>query len=162
MMSLRPLSLVALVACAEQTPMQPVVEPLPTPPPTAAETAKPKPTNDGVGTPVVLPSGLEYEDLRAGTGAVAQAGRDVVVHYIGKLEDGTVFDTSRKRGIPFTFHLGTGMVIKGWDEGIAGMREGQVRRLRMPPDLAYGQRGRPPIIPADATLTFEIELLEVR
>lgn len=111
----------------------------------------------------MLPSGLEYEDLRAGTGAVAQAGHEVTVHYVGTLENGRMFDSSRKHSrAPFVFRLGVGQVIKGWDEGIEGMQVGQVRRLRIPSDLAYGPNGRPPMIPPGATLIFDVELLEVR
>ncbi len=111
---------------------------------------------------MVLPSGLEMQDLRMGTGAEAHAGDTVTVHYVGTLLDGTKFDSSRSRGTPFTVRIGAGRVIKGWDEGVVGMRVGQVRVLKIPPDLGYGQRGAPPSIPADATLVFEIELLGVQ
>ncbi len=111
----------------------------------------------------VLPSGLQIEDTNVGTGVEeAQAGQTIVVHYVGKLLDGTVFDSSRQRNSPFTFRLGAGRVIKGWDEGVVGMRVGQLRVLRIPPHLAYGQRGAPPSIPPNATLLFDIELLEIR
>jgi len=109
----------------------------------------------------VLPSGLEIEDVRVGTGAWAQDGNEVVVHYVGRLVDGKEFDSSRHRKQPFVFRLGAGRVIKGWDEGIVGMREGQLRRLIIPPDLAYGPNGHPPVIPENATLIFDVELLEV-
>jgi FKBP-type peptidyl-prolyl cis-trans isomerase FkpA len=104
---------------------------------------------------------LRYTDLECGDGDEAIGGTTVTVHYVGTLEDGTVFDSTRDDGQPFSFLLGAGDVIPGWDEGIAGMRVGGVRRLVIPPDLAYGEGGFPPAIPPDATLTFEVELLEV-
>jgi FKBP-type peptidyl-prolyl cis-trans isomerase len=109
----------------------------------------------------VLPSGLEMQDLRAGTGAEAHVGDTVKTHYVGTLLDGTKFDSSRSRGTPIVVRIGVGQVIKGWDEGIVGMRVGQVRVLKIPPDLAYGRAGSPPVIPPNATLVFEIELLDV-
>ncbi len=105
--------------------------------------------------------GLKIEDLKTGTGAEASPGHTVSVHYTGWLTDGRKFDSSRDRGRPFSFLLGAGHVIKGWDQGVAGMRVGGVRRLTIPPDLAYGQRAVGPI-PAGATLVFEIELLDVQ
>ena len=109
----------------------------------------------------VTPSGLQIEQTRQGHGNLATRGHHIVVHYVGTLVDGQQFDTSRGRG-PFEFILGSGQVIKGWDEGVEGMREGEVRRLTVPPELAYGDRGHPPKIPARSTLIFEIELLEVK
>ena len=105
---------------------------------------------------------LQIEDLRAGDGAEAKAGNTVAVHYVGTFPDGKKFDSSRDRGSPFTFKLGAGNVIKGWDQGVAGMRVGQLRKLTVPSHLAYGDRGFPPVIPAGATLVFEVELLDVR
>jgi peptidylprolyl isomerase len=105
-------------------------------------------------------SGLRITDLVEGEGAEAVPGRNVVVHYRGTLENGKEFDSSYGRG-PFTFPLGGGRVIQGWDEGVAGMKVGGKRRLVIPPDLAYGSRGAGGIIPPDATLIFEVELLEV-
>lgn len=105
---------------------------------------------------------LQIEDLRPGTGAEAQAGKRVTVHYVGTLTDGSKFDSSRDRGEGFTFKLGAGQVIKGWDQGVAGMKVGQIRKLTIPPELGYGARGYPPIIPPSATLVFEVELLEVK
>lgn len=105
-------------------------------------------------------SGLQYQDLAVGEGAEAQPGSPVTVHYTGWLEDGTEFDSSLDSGQPFQFVLGQGGVIPGWDEGVAGMKEGGKRRLVIPSDLAYGPQGYGPI-PPDATLTFEVELLEV-
>jgi FKBP-type peptidyl-prolyl cis-trans isomerase len=106
-------------------------------------------------------SGLKYQDLVVGTGAEAVAGKSVSVHYTGWLEDGTQFDTS-VGGQPFTFTLGAGQVIPGWDEGVAGMKVGGKRKLVIPPELGYGAQGYPPVIPANATLTFEVELLDVK
>ena len=107
-------------------------------------------------------SDLQIENIRPGTGAEARAGTQVTVHYVGTLTNGTKFDSSRDRGEGFRFKLGAGQVIKGWDQGVAGMRVGEVRRLTIPPDLAYGARGFPPVIPPHSTLVFEVELLEVR
>ena len=108
------------------------------------------------------PSGLQYEDLKVGTGASPQKGQTAVVHYTGTLADGKVFDSSKTRGEPFSFALGRGQVIKGWDEGVATMKVGGTRKLVIPPDLAYGASGAGGVIPPNATLTFEVELLEVR
>jgi FKBP-type peptidyl-prolyl cis-trans isomerase FkpA len=106
--------------------------------------------------------GLQIEDLRPGTGDEARAGKRVTVHYVGTLTDGSKFDSSRDRGEGFTFKLGAGQVIKGWDQGVAGMKVGQLRKLTIPPELGYGERGYPPVIPPSATLVFEVELLEVK
>ena len=104
---------------------------------------------------------LQIEDLRPGTGAEATAGANVTVHYVGTLTTGTKFDSSRDRGKGFSFELGRGQVIKGWDQGVAGMKIGGMRKLTIPPDLAYGERGFPPVIPPGSTLVFEVELLGV-
>lgn len=104
---------------------------------------------------------LKSEDLVVGSGALAESGRKVSVHYTGTLTDGSKFDSSLDRGRPFSFVLGAGSVIKGWDQGVLGMKVGGKRRLTIGPDLAYGARGFPPVIPANATLIFEIELLDV-
>ncbi len=103
----------------------------------------------------------EIEALVVGTGPEATRGRTVVVHYTGRLTDGTQFDSS-VGGTPFSFRLGAGEVIEGWDRGFAGMKVGGRRRLTLPPELAYGARGAPPDIPPNATLVFEVELLGVR
>jgi FKBP-type peptidyl-prolyl cis-trans isomerase len=104
---------------------------------------------------------LKVEDLVQGTGDEAVTGKKVSVHYTGTLTDGSKFDSSLDRGRPFDFPLGGGRVIKGWDQGVAGMKVGGKRRLTIPPELAYGERGFPPVIPPNSTLVFEIELLGV-
>jgi FKBP-type peptidyl-prolyl cis-trans isomerase len=114
------------------------------------------------GPGVTTPSGLQYWDIKVGTGAVAENGMRVVVHYTGWLTNGKKFDSSVERYRPFVFRLGAGKVIKGWDEGVAGMKAGGKRQLRIPPELGYGSRGAPPDIPPDATLVFDVELLEVK
>ncbi|HEY3356658.1 MAG TPA: FKBP-type peptidyl-prolyl cis-trans isomerase [Polyangia bacterium] len=105
---------------------------------------------------------LKIEELQVGTGVEAVVGKTVDVHYTGWLTDGTKFDSSVDRGKPFSFRLGGGQVIKGWDQGVAGMKVGGKRRLTIPSDLAYGDRGFPGAIPPGATLVFEVELLGVR
>ncbi len=104
---------------------------------------------------------LEIDNIREGTGAEAQPGKRVTVHYVGTLTNGKKFDSSRDRGKGFSFRLGAGEVIKGWDQGVTGMRVGEVRKLTIPAHLAYGDRGFPPVIPPNSTLVFEVELLEV-
>lgn len=104
---------------------------------------------------------LQIEDLRVGDGEEAKAGANVTVHYVGTLTDGKKFDSSRDRGQGFVFRLGAGKVIKGWDQGVAGMKVGGLRRLTIPPSLGYGERGFPPVIPPASTLVFEVELLGV-
>jgi peptidylprolyl isomerase len=110
---------------------------------------------------ITTSTGLQYVDVVEGTGATPQAGQTVVVHYTGTLEDGSKFDSSRDRGQPFKFPLGAGRVIKGWDEGIATMKIGGRRTLIIPPDLGYGARGAGGVIPPNATLLFDVELLGV-
>lgn len=108
-----------------------------------------------------LPSGLVFEDLIVGDGATADSGSTVTMHYTGWLTDGTQFDSSVDRGQPFVFRLGAGQVISGWDQGVQGMRIGGKRKLTIPPDLGYGTRGAGGVIPANATLIFDVELLGV-
>ncbi len=114
------------------------------------------------GKVVTTESGLQYVDVVPGDGQEAKSGDDVVVHYTGTLTDGTKFDSSKDRNDPFSFPLGAGQVIKGWDEGVAGMKVGGTRQLIIPPDLGYGARGAGGVIPPNATLNFDVELLEVK
>ncbi len=111
---------------------------------------------------VTTTSGLQYEDQVVGTGVEAKAGNTVDVHYTGTLKDGKKFDSSLDHGKPFSFKLGAGQVIKGWDEGVAGMKIGGKRKLVIPSALAYGKRGAGGAIPPDAELTFVVELLQVK
>jgi len=115
-----------------------------------------------VGAETTTASGLKYVDTLEGTGASPQVGQTVSVNYTGRLENGTKFDSSFDHGTPFEFRIGTGSVIKGWDEGLMSMKIGGKRKLIIPPALAYGAAGRPPTIPANSTLIFEIELLSVK
>jgi FKBP-type peptidyl-prolyl cis-trans isomerase FkpA len=112
-------------------------------------------------TELISDSGLKYQDQVEGNGATPQTGQAVTVHYTGWLTDGTQFDSSRDRSEPFTFRLGVGQVIRGWDEDVAGMKVGGKRRLTIPPQLGYGARGAGGVIPPHATLVFEVELLEL-
>ena len=131
---------------------------------TTGKEEKPVPTQEQAKEPpkeVTLPSGLRYTDLAPGEGEPAKAGDVVEVHYTGWLTDGKKFDSSRDRNVPFRFRLGAGMVIKGWDEGVAGMKRGGKRRLIIPSALGYGKRGAGDVIPPDADLVFEVELLGI-
>ena len=120
------------------------------------------PAGGSGGSEVTTPSGLKYTDVKVGTGAEAKAGQRVTVHYTGTLTDGKKFDSSKDRNQPFVFGLGAGQVIKGWDEGVAGMKVGGVRKLTIPADLGYGARGAGGVIPPNATLLFEVELLDAK
>lgn len=104
---------------------------------------------------------LVSEDLKVGTGKEAVRGKKVTVHYVGTLTTGSKFDSSRDRGEGFSFALGAGQVIQGWDQGVAGMKVGGLRKLTIPPEMGYGKMGYPPVIPPNSTLVFEVELLDV-
>jgi FKBP-type peptidyl-prolyl cis-trans isomerase len=129
----------------------------------AAQDSKPTAQNQSEGKTVTTDSGLQYVDLKVGTGATAKKGDTVEVHYTGWLKDGKKFDSSVDRGQPFSFPLGASRVIKGWDEGVAGMKVGGKRKLIIPAKLGYGERGTPDgTIPPNAELTFEVELLKIK
>jgi FKBP-type peptidyl-prolyl cis-trans isomerase len=130
--------------------------------PAFAEQEKGRSDAAATGREVVNPSGLRYLDLRPGQGDEAQLGKIVEVHYIGWLDDGTRFDSSRDDDRPFTFRLGAGDAIKGWDEGLVGMKVGGKRKLTIPPDLGFGKQGVGNVVPPDAVLYYEFELLGVR
>jgi FKBP-type peptidyl-prolyl cis-trans isomerase len=132
----------------------------PTPTPTAGPASPPKVT----GTPVTLPDGLQYIDLQVGCGPAAKNGSNITVEYTGWLQSsGKKFDSSYDRkGSPFSFPLGQGQVIKGWDEGLVGMQQGGIRRLIIPAALAYGAQGYPPTIPANANLVFDVMMVSVK
>lgn len=136
---------------------------------TAAPAGENKPAGAGSGPAKVdekkyktTATGLKYAVLKPGNGAEAKNGQTVAVHYTGWLKDGTKFDSSRDRGEPIRFPLGTGGVIPGWDEGIKGMKVGEQRQLVIPPKLGYGEGGSPPVIPPNATLVFDVELVETQ
>jgi peptidylprolyl isomerase len=132
----------------------------PTPTPSATQVQGGPPAVSG--EPTVTTSGLQFIDIKVGTGASPQTGQTVEVHYTGWLADGTKFDSSRDRGLPFSFAIGTGQVIPGWDEGVASMKVGGQRRLIIPPELGYGAQGYPGVIPANAQLIFDVELLSIK
>ena len=132
----------------------------PTPTPKAGPASPPQVT----GTPVTLPDGLQYIDLQVGCGPAAKTGSNVTVQYTGWLQSsGKKFDSSYDRkASPFSFPLGQGQVIKGWDEGLVGMQQGGIRRLIIPASLAYGAQGNPPVIPPNATLIFDVQMIQVK
>jgi len=115
-----------------------------------------------MGEEITTPSGLKYVDLVIGTGESPKPGQKVSVHYTGTLENGAKFDSSVDRGQPFVFPIGEGRVIKGWDEGVMTMKTGGKRKLIVPPDLGYGAKGAGGVIPPNATLIFEVELLGLK
>lgn len=137
-----------------------------TPAPAAKPAAAPATAPAAASKVVTTSSGLKYEDVKVGTGAEAKSGQNVNVHYTGWLwvdgKRGNKFDSSKDRGQPFSFPLGGGRVIKGWDEGVAGMKIGGTRILTIPPAIGYGDRGAGNVIPPGATLQFEVELLGVQ
>lgn len=126
--------------------------------PAETKTSEPVADENGVYT---TESGLKYEKLESGDGAQPQTGQTVMVHYTGMLEDGTVFDSSRERNRPFSFRIGVGQVIRGWDEGVGMMHVGDRWKLIIPPELGYGERGAGGVIPPNATLIFDVELLRI-
>ena len=146
------LTLGAVTACGPET--APPAAP-------AASASQSTTTQNTEGTTVKTASGLEYTEIKAGDGPAPKAGDIVSVHYTGKLTDGKKFDSSVDRGQPFQFPLGAGRVIKGWDEGIALMKKGGKAILTIPPELGYGSRGAGGVIPPNATLVFEVELVDI-
>ncbi len=152
---------VPLVACGDGEEAGPAETPAATPAETPAT-----PVEDGPpevsGEPTVTESGLQFIDIEVGTGDAPQSGQTVEVHYTGWLTDGTKFDSSIDRGEPFSFTIGTGQVIDGWDEGVASMNVGGKRRLIIPPELGYGETGYPGVIPANTQIIFDVELLAIK
>lgn len=139
----------------------------PTPQASPTPASPPGPATNGGkmatgGKMTTTASGLKYQDTKVGTGAVAKTGQTVQVHYTGTLTNGTKFDSSRDQNKPFTFTIDGGQVIKGWDEGVQGMKVGGRRRLTVPPDLGYGAAGAGGVIPPNATLVFDVELLGIQ
>jgi FKBP-type peptidyl-prolyl cis-trans isomerase len=159
-MTLRTPVLVTLLVlgCQERVP-EPVSTPMASPAPApSASSPTPAPAAASSGAAV---TSLIKEEKKVGTGPSAATGDTVRVHYTGTLMDGTKFDSSRDRNEPFEFTLGAGMEIKGWDEGVPGMKKGGQRKLTIPSDKGYGKRGSPPKIPPDAPLVFDVELVEI-
>jgi FKBP-type peptidyl-prolyl cis-trans isomerase len=157
----------AVTACDSLTrPPEPVPVSIATTTAASASASASAPASAAPSAPAAAPAPdanakLVSTDVVVGKGATAKTGSKVSVHYVGTLTDGKEFDSSRKRGKPFVFTLGQGAVIRGWDQGVVGMKVGGKRKLVIPSALAYGPQGRPPVIPPNATLNFEIELVEV-
>ncbi len=149
---------VPLIACGDGEEAGPAETPAATPEVTPVEGGPPEVS----GEPTTTESGLQFIDIEVGTGDSPQSGQTIEVHYTGWLTDGTKFDSSVDRGQPFSFVIGVRQVIAGWDEGVASMKVGGERRLILPPELAYGERGSPPVIPANAQLIFDVELLGIK
>jgi FKBP-type peptidyl-prolyl cis-trans isomerase FkpA len=155
------LALIALAGCQQGKSGEST--PSPSTSSTTQQPAQPAAPQATAAREVTMPSGLKYQDLVVGNGAMAEEGTQVMVNYTGWLTDGTKFDSSLDPGrTPLPFTIGAGMVIRGWDEGVKGMRVGGKRKLTIPADLAYGERGYPPVIPANSTLVFEVEFVSVK
>ncbi|MBI4864830.1 MAG: FKBP-type peptidyl-prolyl cis-trans isomerase [Candidatus Riflebacteria bacterium] len=154
-------SVFVVVGCGEE---KPAPSESATPVPTVSAAAAPGVVvpSTAAGAVQTMPSGLKIEDLKVGDGASPNPGQTAVVHYTGWLTDGTKFDSSVDRGRPFEFPIGAGRVIKGWDEGVATMKIGGKRKLTIPPEIGYGATGAGTKVPPNATLIFEVELLEVK
>ena len=154
------LTVAVLCSCQEKVP-----EPEPPPkPPKIEKKDLPETTNAGSASKgdAGASNEVKIEEVKVGKGPAAKKGDTLVVHYTGKLEDGTKFDSSRDRDKPFDVKLGAGQVIKGWEEGLVGMKKGGKRKLTIPSEKGYGKRGSPPKIPPDATLVFDVELIDIK
>lgn len=155
-------ALIAVAGCQESKTSSGTTSSSATTTASGAVTPEPSGTDANAAKETTMANGLKYQDLTVGNGALAETGSSVSVHYTGWLTDGTKFDSSVDRGTPFSFRLGAGQVIRGWDEGVKGMRVGGKRKLTIPPDLGYGAQGASGVIPPNATLVFDVELLDVK